>query len=54
MNLKIKNDYLDGVSVIVNTLNDEKNISEMLNSISQSTPNQIIVAGIKKLKFLTV
>ena len=36
-------DFKEGVSVIVNTLNDEDNIGAMLDSISKSKPNQIVV-----------
>ena len=43
MKLSAKNNYLSGISVIVNTLNDENDIGDMLNSISKSKPSQIIV-----------
>jgi glycosyltransferase involved in cell wall biosynthesis len=36
-------EFKEGVSVIVNTLNDQDNIGAMLESISKSKPDQIVV-----------
>jgi glycosyltransferase involved in cell wall biosynthesis len=39
----IKRTYFDGVSVLLHTLNNEDDIEEALQTISQNSPNQIIV-----------